>query len=140
MVQKIHPRGEIWVPSSLLMWADHLKKIDSSSVHICKSMQEWIFMWQKLKAEISQKIFSCYISSPNKGFKMMNRESLKMKIFWHFTVFTGVIRARRVCMFLVVLTEVCQFSIDSLCSQNTGWILHWQFSSEHQFNVIQGIS
>ena len=32
MVQKIHPQGVIWVPSSRLMWADQLKKIDSSSV------------------------------------------------------------------------------------------------------------
>ena len=37
MVQKIHPRGVIWVPSSRLMWADQLKKIDSSSVHILRS-------------------------------------------------------------------------------------------------------
>ena len=37
MVQKIHPPGVIWVPSSHLMWADQLKKIDSSSVHILRS-------------------------------------------------------------------------------------------------------
>ena len=27
MVQKIHPQGVIWVPSSRLMWADHQKKL-----------------------------------------------------------------------------------------------------------------
>ena len=27
MVQKIHPRGVIWVPSSRLIWADHLKHL-----------------------------------------------------------------------------------------------------------------
>ena len=27
MVQKIHPRGVIWVPRSHLMWADHKKKL-----------------------------------------------------------------------------------------------------------------
>ena len=27
MVQKIHPWGVIWVPSSRLMWADQLKKL-----------------------------------------------------------------------------------------------------------------
>ena len=27
MVQKIHPRGVIWVPSSRLMWADHKKNL-----------------------------------------------------------------------------------------------------------------
>ena len=37
MVQKIHPRGVIWVPSYRLMWADQLKTIDSSSVHILRS-------------------------------------------------------------------------------------------------------
>ena len=37
MVQKIHLWGVIWVPSSRLMWADKLKKIDSSSVHILRS-------------------------------------------------------------------------------------------------------
>ena len=37
MVQKIHPRGVIWVPNPRLMWADQLKKIDSSSVHILRS-------------------------------------------------------------------------------------------------------
>ena len=37
MVQKIHPRGVIWVPISRLMWADQLKKIGSSSVHILRS-------------------------------------------------------------------------------------------------------
>ena len=26
MVQKIHPRGVIWVPNPCLMWADQLKK------------------------------------------------------------------------------------------------------------------
>ena len=27
MVQQIHPRGVIWVPSSRLMWADHQKNL-----------------------------------------------------------------------------------------------------------------
>ena len=36
MVQKIHLQGVIWVPRSP-MWADQLKKIDSSSVHILSS-------------------------------------------------------------------------------------------------------
>jgi hypothetical protein len=34
MVQKIHPWDVIWVSSSHLMWADQLKKIDISSVHL----------------------------------------------------------------------------------------------------------
>ena len=51
MVQKIHPWGVIWVPSSHLMWADQLKKIDSSSVHIYKEVHAqaiaiWLLIYQ----------------------------------------------------------------------------------------------
>ena len=37
MVQKLHPWDIIWVQSPRLMWADHKKKIDCSSVHILRS-------------------------------------------------------------------------------------------------------
>ena len=49
MVQKIHPRGVIWVPSFRLMWADQLKKIDSSSVHILRS--PWLVLIKANKLE-----------------------------------------------------------------------------------------
>ena len=34
MVQKVHPRDVIWVPSSRLMWADHQKNLTAvPSIH-----------------------------------------------------------------------------------------------------------
>ena len=42
MVQKIHPRGVIWVPSSRLIWADHQKKIwQQFRPYIKKFMSKW---------------------------------------------------------------------------------------------------
>ena len=37
MVQKIHPRGVIWVSSSRLMWADHQKNLEAVP-SICKDV------------------------------------------------------------------------------------------------------
>ena len=38
MVQKIHPRGVIWVPSFRLMWADHQKKLTVvPSIYVLRS-------------------------------------------------------------------------------------------------------
>ena len=51
MVPKIHPWGVTWVPSFRLMWADQLKKTESSSVHILRSpwadTQLMFLSWQK---------------------------------------------------------------------------------------------
>ena len=44
MVQKIHPQGVIWVPSSRLMWADHQKKIwQQFRPYIKKSMCKYMY-------------------------------------------------------------------------------------------------
>ena len=53
MVQNIHPRVVIWIPSSRLMWADQLKEIDSSYVRILRSpcankvQKQEIKVWRK---------------------------------------------------------------------------------------------
>ena len=52
MVQKVHPRCVIWVPSSRLMWADHQKKLTAvpsiyKEVHeLCNGIQ---MMFKDLK-------------------------------------------------------------------------------------------
>ena len=44
MVQKIHPQGVIFVPSSRLMWADHQKKIwQQFRPYIKKSMCKYMY-------------------------------------------------------------------------------------------------
>ena len=50
MVQKIHPWGVIWIPNFRLMWADQLKKIDSSSVHIVHGL--WNFFHCGVKNQL----------------------------------------------------------------------------------------
>ena len=54
MVQKIHPRGVIWVPSSRLMWADHKKKMTA-----VPSIYKEVHVWTYQACNYSFKLLTC---------------------------------------------------------------------------------